>query len=67
MAGGTIRYVPLQPPKHGATKTSSAADWTIDMDELEKAINSKTKMIVSTFPTTFTTSADHFSQVLNTP
>ena len=46
MPGGTVRYVPLQPPKHGGTKTSSAADWTIDMGELEKAINPKTRMIV---------------------
>ena len=46
MPGGTIRYVPLQPPKHGAERTSSAADWTIDFSELEKAINPKTKMIV---------------------
>ena len=49
MAGGTIRYVPLQPPKHGATRTSSAADWTIDGAELEKAINPKTRMIVRGF------------------
>ena len=49
MAGGTIRYVPLQPPKHGAIKTSSAADWSIDMDALETAISSKTRMIVGLF------------------
>lgn len=47
MPGGTIRYVPLQPPKDGATRTSSAAEWTIDFEELENTINSKTKMIVS--------------------
>lgn len=46
MPGGTVRYVPLHPPKDGATKTSSAANWTIDMAELEKAINPKTRMIV---------------------
>lgn len=46
MAGGTIKYVPLQPPKHGAEKTSSAADWTLDMDLFEKAITPKTRMIV---------------------
>ncbi|MCJ1259333.1 hypothetical protein MMC24_007170 [Lignoscripta atroalba] len=50
MPGGTVRYVPLQPPKHGGTKTSSAADWTIDMGELEKAINPKTRMIVLNSP-----------------
>lgn len=50
MPGGTVRYVPLQPPKHGATTTSSAADWTIDLAELEKVINSKTRMIVLNSP-----------------
>ncbi len=49
MPGGTIRYVPLHPPKDGATRTSSAAEWTIDFEELENTINSKTKMIVSLF------------------
>ncbi len=46
MPGGVIKYVPLQPPKHGATKTSTAADWTLDMKELEKVFSPKTKMIV---------------------
>lgn len=50
MPGGTIRYVPLHPPKDGATKTSSAANWTIDFDELEKTINPKTRMIVLNTP-----------------
>lgn len=46
MPGGTIRYVPLHPPKDGATKTSSASEWTIDFEQLERTINPKTKMIV---------------------
>ncbi|EFE30796.1 uncharacterized protein ARB_02286 [Trichophyton benhamiae CBS 112371] len=46
MPGGKITYVPLHPPKDGAQKTSSASNWTIDFDELEKTINEKTKMIV---------------------
>jgi kynurenine aminotransferase len=50
MPGGTIRYVPLHPPKDGATKTSSASEWSIDFEELEGAMNPKTKMIVSTYP-----------------
>lgn len=50
MPGGTIRYVPLHPPKDGATRTSSAAEWTINFEELENAINPKTKMIVSASP-----------------
>ena len=47
MPGGTIRYVPLQPPKDGATKTLPASEWSINFDELERTINPKTKMIVS--------------------
>lgn len=47
MPGGTIRYVPLHPPKDGATRTSPASEWAIDFEELENTINSKTKMIVS--------------------
>jgi kynurenine aminotransferase len=50
MPGGTIKYVPLHPPSDGATRTSSAADWTIDMAELEAAITPKTKMLVLNSP-----------------
>ncbi|KAF4977572.1 hypothetical protein FZEAL_5943 [Fusarium zealandicum] len=50
MAGGKIVYVPLHPPSDGATKNSSAADWTIDFDELEKAVTPRTKMIVINTP-----------------
>lgn len=46
MPGGVIRYVPLQPPKDGGSVTSSAANWTVNMDALEKTFNSKTRMIV---------------------
>lgn len=44
--GGVIKYVPLHPPKHGATQTSTAGDWRFDMKELENAFSPKTKMIV---------------------
>ncbi|KAK2591094.1 arylformamidase [Conoideocrella luteorostrata] len=50
MPGGKIVYVPMHPPSTGATKTSSAADWTIDFDELERAITPRTKMIVLNTP-----------------
>lgn len=53
MPGGKIVYVPLHPPATGAVKTSSAADWTIDFEELEKAITPKTKMIVLNTPREF--------------
>ncbi|KAI0865396.1 aminotransferase class I and II [Xylaria cubensis] len=50
MPGGKIVYVPLSPPKDGATRTSSAAEWTVDFEKLEKAITPKTKMIVINTP-----------------
>jgi len=50
MPGGIIRYVPMHPPADGAERTSSAANWSIDFDELEKAFNEKTKMIVLNSP-----------------
>lgn len=53
MPGGKIVYVPLHPPATGAVKTSSAADWAIDFEELEKAITPKTKMIVLNTPREF--------------
>lgn len=50
MTGASIRYAPLQPPAHGNIRTSSAADWTIDIPGLEKLINPRTKMIVLNTP-----------------
>ena len=52
MAGATIRYAPLQPPSHGNIRTSSAADWTVDMDALQKIIEQSrsVKMIVLNTP-----------------
>lgn len=43
LAGGTIRYVPIRPPKNHPM--ANCSEWTIDMTELEHAINNKTKMI----------------------
>ncbi|SPJ85607.1 probable BNA3 - Arylformamidase [Fusarium torulosum] len=50
MPGGKVVYVPLHPPESGATKDSSASDWTIDFEELEKAFTPRTKMIVINTP-----------------
>jgi kynurenine aminotransferase len=50
MAGGKIMYVPMHPPKEGDVKTLSAAEWTIDFDQLEKAFTPRTKMIVLNTP-----------------
>jgi kynurenine aminotransferase len=53
MAGGKIVYVPMSPPADGASKTSSAGNWTLDFAQLEKAISPKTKMIVLNTPRKF--------------
>lgn len=50
MPGGKIVYVPLAPPKDGATRTSSSAEWAVDFEKLEKAITPRTKMIVINTP-----------------
>lgn len=52
MPGGKIVYVPMSPPKDGATTTSSSANWSIDFDVLERAITPRTKMIVLNTPRT---------------
>lgn len=50
MPGGKIVYVPMHPPEEGNVKTLSAAEWTIDFDELERAITPRTKMLVINTP-----------------
>ncbi|THV70234.1 hypothetical protein D6D19_03075 [Aureobasidium pullulans] len=50
MPGGKVVYVPLHPPEKGATQTTSAGDWSINMDELKAAINDNTRMIVLNTP-----------------
>ncbi|KAK0661716.1 putative aminotransferase C6B12.04c [Lasiodiplodia hormozganensis] len=50
MAGGKVVYVPMHPPKEGATKTTSAAEWKIDLKEFEAAITPNTRMIVLNTP-----------------
>lgn len=50
MPGGKVVYVPMHPPKEGATKTTSAAEWKIDLKEFEAAITPKTRMIVLNTP-----------------
>jgi kynurenine aminotransferase len=47
MPGGRVKYVPLKPPAHADSVTSSSDDWRLDKEKLEAAINQRTKMIVS--------------------
>ena len=46
MAGGTPVYVPLRP----AAGATSAADWSLDMDELAGAISPRTRLLVVNTP-----------------
>jgi len=46
MAGGTPVYVPLRP----AAGATSAAQWSLDMDELAAAITPRTKLLVVNTP-----------------
>lgn len=48
--GGKIVYVPMHPPADGADRTSSAGEWTVNFEELEKAVTPRTKMIVINTP-----------------
>jgi kynurenine aminotransferase len=50
MPGGKVIYVPMHPPASGAEKTSSAAEWTIDIKAFKAAITPKTRMIVLNSP-----------------
>lgn len=50
MPGGKVVYVPMHPPKNGATQTTSAGEWKIDLKEFEAAITPKTRMIVLNSP-----------------
>ena len=50
MPGGKVVYVPLQPPKEGADRKTSAGEWTLDLKALEAAITPKTRMLVLNSP-----------------
>ncbi|KJA30054.1 hypothetical protein HYPSUDRAFT_32114 [Hypholoma sublateritium FD-334 SS-4] len=47
--GGRPVYVPLHPPKDTITHPTSN-DWTIDVEELRRAVTPKTKMIIVNTP-----------------
>jgi kynurenine---oxoglutarate transaminase / cysteine-S-conjugate beta-lyase / glutamine---phenylpyruvate transaminase len=51
LAGAKCVFVPLKPKKSSSTTSStSSADWSWDLNELEAAFNSKTKLIVLNTP-----------------
>ncbi|KDR83595.1 hypothetical protein GALMADRAFT_235859 [Galerina marginata CBS 339.88] len=47
--GGKPVYVPLHPPKDSVEKATSD-DWTLDIDQLRRAITPRTKMIIVNTP-----------------
>ena len=47
--GGIVKYVPLRPPVDNFARTVDAGEWKLDIDEVEKAISPRTKMLVSTY------------------
>jgi kynurenine aminotransferase len=50
MPGGKVVYVPMHPPKQGDTTTTSAGEWTLDINSFEAAITEKTRMVVLNSP-----------------
>lgn len=47
---GVPVYVPLHPPKSNGRTKYTSGDWTIDFDELRRAVTPKTKMIIVNTP-----------------
>lgn len=51
LAGGKCRFVPLRLNKDPtSTRTTTSADFKLDIDELKQSINGKTKMIILNTP-----------------
>lgn len=50
LPGGVVKYVPLHPPKDDDVRITSAAEWSIDFEELENTITERTKIIVINSP-----------------
>ncbi len=46
LAGGIVRYIPIHPPAGADSAATNGNEWTVDIQELEDAISSKTKMVV---------------------
>ncbi|KAL6718539.1 arylformamidase [Lecanora helva] len=50
LAGGTPRFVPVHAPPNSKSTTVSGNKWTVDLKELEAAINPNTRMLVLNNP-----------------
>jgi aminotransferase class I and II len=52
-AGGKCVYVPISPPKDGATRNTKSSEWLIDFDRLEAAVGPKTKLMIVNSPSEY--------------
>lgn len=50
LAGGKVRYVPINPPKELNERVTTGKEWTIDWAILNKTINENTKAIILNTP-----------------
>lgn len=50
LAGGVVRYVPINPPKELNNRVTTGQEWEIDWDILKETINPKTKAIIINTP-----------------
>ncbi|KAF4624865.1 hypothetical protein G7Y89_g13301 [Cudoniella acicularis] len=50
MAGGIPKFISLKPPSQATSYSTSAADWVLDLDELERIVTNKTRMLILNTP-----------------
>ncbi|CAL9735906.1 probable kynurenine--oxoglutarate transaminase Bna3p [Monosporozyma servazzii] len=50
LAGGVVRYVPINPPTELNNRVTKGEEWEIDWNILQKTINNKTKAIILNTP-----------------
>ncbi|CAI4540460.1 ASN_HP2_G0028050.mRNA.1.CDS.1 [Saccharomyces cerevisiae] len=50
LCGGKVVYVPINPPKELDQRNTRGEEWTIDFEQFEKAITSKTKAVIINTP-----------------
>lgn len=50
LAGGVVRYVPINPPAELNNRVTKGEEWEIDWNILQSTINSKTKAIILNTP-----------------
>jgi kynurenine aminotransferase len=50
LVGGKPVFVAMRPPPNAAKGTAPSSEWTVDLDDLRKAITPKTKVIIVNTP-----------------